>query len=221
MFRASLRKAAFAVALLSTVAACAPVDPIVVSSVPPPFDPMTTVVKVIAGGGHGSGVYIGGGIIITAAHVTTNGVASVKFEDGTEEKATLLWQNTDYDVAAVKIEKHSRAAAIIDCTRQPMGEAITAIGSPGVMDFVALRGYLAGKVRPMAPKWKEVLVADISGAGGLSGGPVFGEMDTVIGIVVGGMLAQLDRGDQSYDLSQTGLMMVVPGSTICMLLGRE
>lgn len=224
MFRASARRL-FAAALLASVAACAPNYPIETASVPQiAFDPMTTVVKVnVPGGGHGSGVHIGGGIIITAAHVTKGGVETVSFESGVKEKATVLWQNEDYDVAAIRFAPDATVvtrAAVLDCTTHVDGDAVTARGNPGILDFVSLRGYVAGKVREQAPSWKEVFIADISGAGGISGGPVFDDTDAVVGIVVGGMLTPLARNGEAYDMSQTGLTYVVPGSTICMLLGR-
>lgn len=221
MFRASFRSTAFA-ALLASVAACAPNDPIETASVPQiAFDPMATVVKVAKpDGGHGSGVHIGGGIVITAAHVTKKGVDTVSFESGFSQKATPLWQNADYDVAAIKIKNIPQRSAVLDCTAHDVGENITAMGNPGNLEFVALRGYIVGKARPALPEWKEVIPADISAAGGISGGPVFDDTGAVVGIVVGGMLAPLAKNGEVYDMSQTGLAYVVPGSTICMLLGR-
>lgn len=67
----------------------------------------SSVVKVIVGNGHGSGVNIGDGYIVTAAHVVGNEkVVRVKgrwpfaiFETDAE----VLWSNPAYDVALLRI----------------------------------------------------------------------------------------------------------------------
>lgn len=180
---------------------------------------MGTVVKVHSEHGHGSGVHIGGGIVITAAHVITNGVKNVRFQDGASYAATVLWSNTAYDIAAIRFDNVDRPTSSLDCRAPKDGEFVAARGNPAELEFVTTRGYVAGNVRAINGFWTEAIVVDISGAGGLSGGPIFDEADHVVGIIAGMQLSQVG-GEAFKSTTATGLMMAVPASAICMMMGR-
>jgi len=172
--------------------------------------------------GHGSGVTIGKGLVLTAGHVTFGkDTMKVKTEKGATLEGIVLWSNPKYDVSLVKVGMPDPAAtsAVLNCIAPKIGDKIYASGSPGVADFVMLSGTVAGGARKSEGMWENVMIADLSASGGLSGGPVFNKAGEVVGIVVGGMLAPIRR-QNDYDLSQTGISYFVPGSTICEMLAR-
>jgi len=177
-------------------------------------------------GGHGSGVYIGNGIVLTAGHVGYGQqTVTLKLDNGTVQFADVLWVNTKYDVAALKpVRGEDMTAAHLSCRAPAVGETITAAGSPGQEDNLYIPGAVAGAERKSNP-WESVVVASLNMTGGISGGGVFDRYGDVVGIVVGGQLGVVGQADNpakrmDYDLSQTGLAYVVPGDAICSLMGR-
>jgi S1-C subfamily serine protease len=189
----------------------------------PPPKLASSVVRVdLASGGHGSGVYIGNGIVLTAAHVTKGQkVVTLKLDDDTVLSADVLWINEDYDVAALRpISPNKMASSTLSCRPPVRGDIVVTAGSPGREDDLYIPGTIVGNERKSAP-WRSVVIAAMPATGGISGGAVFDQSDNVVGITVGGMLGVSHRSDDGkYDLSQTGLAYIVPGSAICHLLGR-
>lgn len=173
-------------------------------------------VKVMTDGGHGSGVHIGSGYVLTAAHVV-KAATKVKIKTDTSEvqSAEVLWSNPAYDVALLSLAKPGRVgAAALSCREPAPGEAIHADGNPQHLEFVGATGRVSGKARESGP-WRSVLVTDIATIPGMSGGPVYDDRGRVVAITVGVML--VNRGLIS---SLVGLGFAVPGSTICRLMGR-
>ena len=187
---------------------------------------LTSLVRVNTAGGHGSGVYIGNDIVITAAHVV-KGETTVNLlsESRYVQSGAVLWASAEYDIAAIKVSNGGqyRAASLI-CSVPRVGESITAAGSPLDEDFLYIPGTVAGTERRTGP-WASVVPASLPITSGNSGGPVFDSYDNVVGIVVGGMTSMLARTVNpttlaDFDRSQTGISYVVPASTVCRLLGR-
>ena len=179
-------------------------------------DPMLAVVKIITDKGHGSGFHMGNGHIITAAHVL-RGATSVKVKSSglDVQDAEILWSNDTYDVALIAAKLPKRFGTVpLACREAAEGETIIAMGNPLKNEFVRFWGHIAGKARETGP-WKSVLVADISGAPGISGGPVFDASGTVIGIFVG-----LQNFPIGMGASFVGISAVVPSTAICNLLAR-
>jgi serine protease Do len=164
--------------------------------------------------GHGSGVAIGNGLVLTAAHVV-NDAATVKLkaENGREIEASVLWVNKTYDVALLRVADDV-ASADLNCRMPKRGQAIVAAGSPMHEDNLFIPGSIVGNERTTGP-WKSVIVAALAGTQGISGGPAFDEDGEVVGIVVGMMALPL-----GLSVTQTGLMYIVPAPAICNLLGR-
>ena len=176
----------------------------------------TPVVKVVVGDGHGSGAYIGNGIVITAAHVVLD-VKTVQLisERNLVQTGTVLWANTDYDIAAIKVSNASQyLAAHLVCRSPKVGEALTAAGSPMDQDFLYIPGTVAGAARDIG-KIKNVVIAALPITFGNSGGPVFDDYGDMVG-VVSALMASSIGGTPS----QTGISYVVPADTVCMLMGR-
>lgn len=173
-------------------------------------------------GGHGSGVYIGNGVVITAGHVAKGQkTVMLHLDNGTVQSAEVLWVNEKYDVAALTpIFPTFITPSFLSCEKPTRGEAIVTAGSPGQENDLYIPGTIVGNERKSAP-WESVVVAAMPATGGISGGAVFDQYDQVVGITVGGMIgAAYYAPDGKPDLSQTGLSYIVPGSAICGLLGR-
>lgn len=176
----------------------------------------TTVVKVILKNGHGSGVSIGNGYFLTAAHVADgNKTVTLKTKDGKTRKADVLWINAAYDIALLRSDDLSIPAAALSCNVAPAGETIISYGNPLMVEFVAAYGKIAGEPRKMG-LWQSVFITDTTTVMGQSGGPVFSADGRLIGITVGVMAAPL-----GFSASLIGYGFVVPSSEICGLLARS
>jgi S1-C subfamily serine protease len=209
--RAAHTAAAFSAALM--LAACsAPATDLKTASADVRFE----VVKQLKDGpqaGVGSGVYIGNGIIITAAHNLTDAVSfKIRSDAGDIQSGEVLWVNTDYDIAAVRPANAGRfKAAQLSCREPLLGEEISAVGNPVGIEFVTMRGYVSGGERAAAPQWKSVFITDLTTIGGMSGGATYSRAGELIGITVGTL---------GFNAPAGGLGFAVPGSTVCRLLGR-
>lgn len=177
--------------------------------------PETSVVKITDGKGHGTGFAYQGRYLITAAHVVGSS-KNVKYKgrDGVEHDAEVLWTNDTYDIALLSV-KEDLPSARMSCRTAAVGEQVIARGNPMNVEFIETSGRIAGAPREWQV-WKSVYVADISAAGGMSGGPVFDAFGEVIGITVGGMVAPMGFGG-----SFVGLTLLVPSSKICELMARQ
>jgi S1-C subfamily serine protease len=178
-----------------------------------------SVVMVNVPGGHGSGVHIGGGFVISAAHVADDSKeVELKTSDGKTVKAEVLWINKAYDIALLRTSGDIPGRAPLDCRVPKLGDEIQAAGNPLNLEFVSSFGRIAGNARAADP-WREVVITDITTVMGQSGGPLFGKDGRVVGIVVGVVPAPLKNGD-GYVPSLTGFGTAVPASAVCALLGR-
>ncbi|MBY3263890.1 trypsin-like peptidase domain-containing protein [Rhizobium laguerreae] len=175
---------------------------------------------------HGSGVHIGDGLIITAAHVTKGaGKVAIKSASGESGAATVLWANTDYDIALLRTDLKIAGASKLDCRTAVLGEQVQSSGNPSQLEFVSSFGRIAGGARELKP-WKTVLITDVTMVMGQSGGPLFEADGRVIGINVGVMpitskVGEDDKGNDIFATSITGYGTAVPSSAVCLLLAKE
>ncbi|AWC25347.1 Serine protease Do-like HtrA [Aminobacter sp. MSH1] len=173
-------------------------------------------VKIVLKTGHGSGVNIGSGYILTAAHVAEdNAELDIKFEDGTTAKATTLWVNKGADVALLRFkdEGHTRSAKL-SCRAPEVGEAVTAFGNPVAFENLVFRGFVNGVATNVGPL-KGVFPTDLTILPGMSGGALYDADGYVIGINV--MTAIVPLG---FMPSWARIGFSVSGATICGLMGR-
>lgn len=184
-------------------------------TIPAAPDLEAAVVKVELPNGHGSGIHVGGGYIVTAAHVAgKETTVKLRSEGGKAVEGTVLWVNTAYDIALIKTDEDAFGSAPLSCSSAKRGDTITAMGNPLGIEFVSSTGRIAGKAREVGP-WKSVFVTDMTIVMGMSGGPVFNDAGEVIGITVGVMAANM-----GFSSSLLGFGYVVPSSAVCHLMGR-
>ncbi len=205
---------AFLVALFVLVAATSAAA---YALLPPPNVPATesATVKIQVNNGHGSGVHIGDGFIVTAAHVVGDAKeVQVKAKGGENRKADVLWVNKAYDIALLRTSSDGLGVAHLSCSAVKAGDPIVAYGNPLKIEFVAAYGKIAGEPRETGP-WKSVYVTDITTVMGQSGGGTFADNGDLIGITVGVMAAPI-----GFSGSLVGYGYVVPSTSVCELLGR-
>jgi S1-C subfamily serine protease len=172
--------------------------------------------------GHGSGVYIGGGFVLTAAHVPgEEKTMDAKAEDGSTRTATVLWSNHLYDVALMHIDDGSHfEVSPLSCAPTVVGQHVRSFGNPSDLEFVWTSGEVIGEPRKIFEAWAEAVPVDMTIIPGQSGGGVLDDDGQVVGIAVGVMTADMQTGYGMYSTSVTGIGYIVPSTTICMLLAR-
>jgi S1-C subfamily serine protease len=175
-----------------------------------------SVVKVLVEGGHGSGIHIGNGWVLTANHVV-EGKKNIKLKSshGDIQDVEVLWMSKARDVALLRAKRPDRLqSSPLICAPLVVGQRVTAEGSPGAAEFVRFRGEVAGTERSAGP-WLAIVPIDISGGPGISGGPIFDEFGQVAGIYVGVYLIPMGMSALT-----TGIGVAVPSNVICGLLAK-
>ena len=218
--RATARRLLYAASIAAVLAGCA------TSVASGGAAPTTSMVKIEAmdGSSHGSGVSIGGGMFLTAAHVV-EGQKSVALhnEFGVVLAANVLWVNAEYDIAALRMvgdaDRPFAVESALDCRTPLIGESVMAAGNPGAEDGIFLPATVVGGERTRG-NWTSIIPIASAVSPGSSGGPLYDVEGDVVGIVVGVQLAPLTI-DKEVFVTMTGLAYVVPASAICGLLGRE
>lgn len=177
----------------------------------------SAVVKIELSKGHGSGVHIGNGYILTANHVLREGeIPTARTEDGASATLDILWRSKDYDIALTRvIGKLPAGTASLDCRWKPIGTRVRASGNPLNQEFLSSWGSIAGEPREALPNWKKVVPVNMAMVQGMSGGPAFNEGGAIIGINVGTMMMR-----SGFGATFTGFGMIVPAPVICDLLAR-
>lgn len=209
------RRLSFAVAAIAISAAAYLAAP-AVAALTEPYPTADATLKVMLPSGHGSGIHIGQGFVVTAAHVVgAEQSVQLKARSGHSRPAEILWINKAYDIALLRTSPAGLASGKLDCRTAKTGESVEAVGNPLAVEFVSAFGKIAGSPRKFA-HWQSVFVTDITTVRGQSGGPVFSAEGKVIGITVGIM-----NDVNGFTTSPMGFGFVVPSSDVCVLLGRS
>lgn len=167
--------------------------------------------------GHGSGVHIGRGFIVTAAHVVADDVeVTVVDSNGASRKGVILWANREYDVALVRVDDYATIEeSRMDCDGHlVVGANVRAVGNPLEIRFVHTWGRISASAMERAP-FKQAYIVDVTVAPGMSGGPVFDESGGVVGIV--NAVAVFNSG---FSPTLLPLTYIVPSFAICGLMAQ-
>lgn len=159
--------------------------------------------------GHGSGVHIGNGRVLTAAHVVDD-ATGIKVGG---DPANVLWSGKQYDVALLQTTVKG-AAPRLACRTAAVGEQAEAVGNPGPLRDMHSFGKISGGEQSRGP-WASTIIVNFAIAPGMSGGPVYDAAGDIIGLVVG--VAAVPNG---FGASFVSFGYVVPSSAVCKLLGR-
>lgn len=169
--------------------------------------------------GLGSAFHIGGGRIVTAAHVVVGAkVVSIKSWDGRISSATVVAVDEKTDVAILQTNM-KLLAADLSCGVVPVGTPLMAIGNPMGQEFVTVWGKVAGA--PRDGLGRLLYVTDMTTVMGQSGGGVFAD-GRVIGVTSAVMLAplQIPGSSGSYVPTIVGLGYVVPSTVVCEMIAK-
>lgn len=223
-----MRKTALWVAVVTALVLAAPIAASLTFLPSSNWQPASdySSVKVEFGTGHGSGVHIGNGLFLTAAHVAEAGKDfTLVTRDGKKIPAKVLWIGKRHDVALLKADFVKAgatngapvkvASARLQCEREPEGSIVRIVGNPKSLEHVSITGRIAKLQTAVEPNWPDVQLLDISAAPGVSGGPVFDTDGNVVGLVVAGYPA-------APFLGAWGLVAIsVPGPVLCEMLSRH
>jgi S1-C subfamily serine protease len=169
----------------------------------------STLYIALGSGGHGSGVHIGNGLVLTAWHVVDD-ENDIKAKDtkGVEHDTELMWSNKTYDVALLRIKDFKKLQSrSLSCRYLDQGEQLSFEGNPFNFDTLTSWGKVSKSAITTVADWKEAYIIDGTLGAGMSGGPAIDGYGYVVGLNVG-------------MLNNTNFVTIVPGRTICALLAR-
>jgi len=131
------------------------------------------------------------GYILTNSHVVSDGKAnkvSVLFTDGKSTKGEVIWNDTNLDLAIVKVKKSNLSPLELgDSDKIRVGDIAIAIGNPLGTDLMTsvTQGIISGLNRDVATtssNMSGLIQTDASINPGNSGGPLFNQEGQVIGV---------------------------------------
>lgn len=142
--------------------------------------------------GVGTGVIVdANGYILTNSHVISDGKATdvnVLFNDGSNSKGKVLWNDSQLDLAMVKVDKRGLTPAELgDSDNVRTGDIAVAIGNPLGLEFQksVTQGIISGLDRSIKTEKSTMtglMQTDASINPGNSGGPLLNQKGQVIGI---------------------------------------
>jgi S1-C subfamily serine protease len=159
--------------------------------------------------GHGSGVHIGNGLVLSAWHVVDEQEnITAKDTNGVTHNAEVMWSNKTYDVALLRISDFKNVSQrSLSCRYLDKGEQLSFEGNPFSFEILTSWGRVSKSEIREIGDWKEAYVIDGTLGPGMSGGPAYDIRGYVVGINVG-------------VLWPSNFVTIVPGRTICALLAR-
>jgi S1-C subfamily serine protease len=172
------------------------------------------VVRITSPNVIGSGVFVGGRTIITAAHLIHDFTAlTIITDDGAPSLlADVVMVDRINDIAVLRISTDPAIdPAPLSCLLAPVGTAIRGVGNPLGLTFITTWGHVAGTPQPVG-NWPEGFIVDMVLIDGMSGGPLFNDEGEVVGLMVGYIAP---RG------SPATMSVGAPSPRICALLGRS
>ena len=135
------------------------------------------------------------GLAVTNRHVANSTrPATVIFEDGQRETATVVGESGNYDLAFLRLRRRDLpAAALGDCDSCRLGDWLVALGHPAEFERLATLGIVSAIQRPMPStpgisphalldRSPTFIATDALFNRGISGGPLLNEHGEVVGI---------------------------------------
>jgi len=146
-----------------------------------------SVVGLGRGWGHGSGVVIADGQIVTSAHNLRRDEVTVSFHDGRRERAELAGSDADLDLAVLAVDTGNAPAVRWEPAEAPgIGAAVVALANPGGRGLRATLGFVSSGERSFrGPRGRRVHGAIEHTAPlprGSSGGPLVDPEGNLLGV---------------------------------------
>ena len=172
----------------------------------PPVDLVeSSIVRVMVGGGHGTGWVVSPGVVATNWHVTDGRsvFAILPAGSGDEYRGELIWQgNADRDVALINVQGLDRASFKLFTGDAPRGSDSYTVGFPGLGDdftgrantSVSVYGGTVALIEENTAGVRIVQHTNIVNAGN-SGGPLMDDCARVMGLTSWGLENQAFQAD--------------------------
>lgn len=178
----------------------------------PPVGPLLrSTVYITKGEGHGSGMIIGPGLVLTAYHaVRGNRRPDVRFFSGQSTTGHVIWSAPGRDLALVEVDvPEGHPVASIYCDDLAQGQPITVVGHPMQSEWVAVRGHLP-KTEVSHDRYVSLGLPIGRGA---SGGPVFNNDGQVVGIILNILIRRPN--------AQMGIGYMLPAHDFCQTIRKK
>lgn len=129
-------------------------------------------------GGHGSGLAVGGDLVVTNAHVAGRGPVEIELASGRRVASQIVATAPERDLALVRVPSlDAPAQPFRDSRTLRTGDIVFASGNPlGIVGALS-----AGIVHSVDPRGRHV-VADVRIAPGNSGGPLADASGAIVGV---------------------------------------
>ena len=160
----------------------------------------------------GSGVVIGEGRVLTAAHNLRGDEAGVVFADGRREKARVLGSDRDLDLAVLDVDTgDAPAIETADGSAVAIGTPVVALARPGGRALRATLGFVSSDRRDVrGPRGRRVPAVEHTAPlpRGSSGGPLLDADGRLLGVNVirldGGLIVAVDAVALAGDIARLG-----------------
>jgi serine protease Do len=146
------------------------------------------VVGLGRGWGHGSGVVVAPGQVLTNAHAVRHGEVTVNFADGRRERGHVAGADPDLDLAVLAVDTGDAPAVGWEpgAGPPPIGTAVVALANPGGRGLRATLGFVSAEGRRFRTPGGRRIEGGIEHTAplprGSSGGPLVGLDGNLIGI---------------------------------------
>jgi serine protease Do len=148
-----------------------------------------SVVAILAGGGHGSGVLVSDdGYVLTNQHVVgTASYVKIRWSDGRESLGEVVRSDPRRDVALVKTDAGGRKALPLHKGLPAQGDTVFAIGAPidERLQGTVTRGIVSAN---RTVEGLSYVQSDVTINGGNSGGPLLNESGAVLALCVSSLV---------------------------------
>ncbi len=163
-----------------------------------------SVVGLGRGWGHGSGVVIADGHVLTSAHNIRRDEVTVSFADGRRERATVAGVDADNDLAVLSVETGDTPSVNWEATEGELGigTPVVALANPGGRGLRATLGFVSSGGRSFrGPRGRRIRGAIEHTAPlprGSSGGPLVDPEGNLLGVntlrLDGGLILAVPAG---------------------------
>lgn len=184
---------------------------------------INSTVQILTDYTHGTGFYLGDGLIMTAAHVVPDtlvlGMAIIQSPvyyykengDDTRKNLEVIWASEFLDVAICRTRHEHNLKPVKFADELPVhGDSIYSINNPRFILFGYFQGYVVSPITKYSSMYKghmkkmwtgEIMSFSMSGSGGTSGAPIFNESGEVVGMYN----AKLTDGDIGFGYNLNSL----------------
>jgi S1-C subfamily serine protease len=173
--------------------------------------------------GHGTGVVIADGLVLTNNHVIDKSEKDINVvrADGQKHKAAVLWKGQGgHDLALLSVNTGNAKSAAIDCAAQAPGTQVFTHGNPMSLRNITTWGRVSGKADNADDEIVSATVLDLTLTSGNSGGGIWTKTSWgdphLVGLATAVVIKPIGFG-----ATQTGLSVMIPSTVICRLLGRS